>query len=83
MKNLGEQFLHQKDSKLHTSEPVEKTKERLEQKGEKVSQKPADKIEAHLNRIKDIFNPDPLEKHPDFDRKERNINIVIKSFMLY
>ena len=76
MENFGEQFLHQKDSKFHTSEPIEKTKERLEQKGEKVSQKPADKIEAHLSRLKDVFNPDPLENHPDFDRKERNINML-------
>ncbi len=76
---LGEQFLHQKDSKLHTTKPVEKTKDRLKQKGEKVSQKPADKIEAHLNRVKDIFNPDLLEKHPDFDRKERNVNMLKKN----
>lgn len=44
MPNFGEQFLHQKDSKLHTSKPVEHEKQRKERKGEDTSQKPADKI---------------------------------------
>ena len=79
MEKFGEQFLHQKDSKLHTTEPIENTQARLKGKGEKVSQKPADKIEAYLSRLKDIFNPDSLEKHPDFDRKERNINMLKKN----
>ena len=79
MEKLGEQFLHQKDSKLHTTKPIEKTQARLKSKGEKISQKPVDKIEAHLNRIEDIFNPDSLKHHKDFDRKERNINLLKKN----
>ena len=74
MPKHGEQFLHQKDPKLHTTEPIENTQARLKSKEEKTSQKPADKIEAHLTRLKDILNPESLEKHQDFDRKERNIN---------
>ncbi len=44
MPNFGEQFLHQKDSKLHTSKAVEHEKQRKEIKGEETSQKPADKL---------------------------------------
>ena len=51
MLNFGEQFLHQKDSKLHTSKPVEHEKEREEIKGEETSQKPADKIADWLEVI--------------------------------
>lgn len=79
MPKHGEQFLHQKDSKLHTTEPIENTQARLKSKEEKTSQKPADKIEAHLTRLKDILNPESLEKHQDFDRKERNINMLKKN----
>ena len=57
---LGAQFLHQKDSKLHTSPPVESTQERLKARGEDTSQKPADKIDAYLERFKDVLNPEPL-----------------------
>jgi hypothetical protein len=48
MNNFGEQFLHQKDQKLHASQPVEHEKTRLERKGEEVSSKPADKISDWL-----------------------------------
>ncbi|MDP2812397.1 MAG: hypothetical protein Q8O32_01765, partial [bacterium] len=51
MPNFGEQFLHQKDSKLHISQPVEHEKERKEVKGEETSQKPADKIADWLEVI--------------------------------
>jgi hypothetical protein len=52
MSNFGEQFLHQKDPKLHTSSSVEhemkrrKTREGRKQKDDRdvISQKPADKI---------------------------------------
>lgn len=44
MPNFGEQFLHQKDSKLHTSKAVEHEKQRKELKGEETSQKPAEKL---------------------------------------
>lgn len=44
MPNFGEQFLHQKDSKLHTSKAVEHEKQRKELKGEATSQKPAEKL---------------------------------------
>lgn len=51
MENFGEQFLHQKDTKLHTSEPVEHEVERRKRVEEKVSQKPADKIADWLKII--------------------------------
>jgi hypothetical protein len=48
---FGEQFIHQKEPKLHTSEPVEHEQERLKRRGEKISQKPAEKISAWLRVI--------------------------------
>ena len=39
MENFGEQFLHKRDPKLHTSEAVEHEKERLEARDEETSQK--------------------------------------------
>ena len=76
MERRGEEFLHKRNPKLHTEELIEKTRERRILKGEKVSQKPAEKISAYLNRIEKILHPDPLKEHPDFNRKERNINII-------
>ncbi|MDD4995537.1 MAG: hypothetical protein PHW53_03690, partial [Patescibacteria group bacterium] len=48
----GEQFLHQKFSELHTTEPVEREQERKKRKGEEVSVKPAEKIADFLEVIK-------------------------------
>lgn len=73
---FGEQFLHQQGTRLHTSEAVEKTQKRLKDRGERISQKPADKIAAYLERLENIFNPEPLEKHPNFDRRERNLELL-------
>lgn len=42
--NFGEKFLHQKDSELHLSEPVEHEQSRKELIGEKTTQVPAEKI---------------------------------------
>jgi len=52
MPNFGEQFLHQKDSKLHTSQPVEHEQTRRKRKGEKTSQKPADKLVDFMEVLK-------------------------------
>ncbi|MCX6794653.1 MAG: hypothetical protein NTY31_01490 [Candidatus Falkowbacteria bacterium] len=60
MKNFGEQFLSQKDTKLHTSQPVEyeaerrKIKEDYKDKKEKeiLLQKPADKVEPEKDKEK-------------------------------
>ncbi len=69
---FGEQFLHKRDSKFHTNEAIEKTKKR---KGVE-SQKPADKIAAHLERLDSVLGPEPLENDSEFNRKERNINVL-------
>src|SRR3989344_2231635 len=82
MEKFGEQFLHQKDPGLHVSPEVERTQERLKARGERISQKPADKIEAYLNRLENIFNPPTLEGRSGFDkidRKERNVSMLKKS----
>lgn len=47
----GEQFLHQKNPKLHLSQPVEHEAYRQEMAGETVSPKPADKIAEWLEVI--------------------------------
>lgn len=44
MKFEGEQFLHQKDQKLHTTEPVEHEQERMRLADESAHQKPAEKL---------------------------------------
>ena len=51
MDESGEQFLHQRDSRLHTTNPVEHEKARKERKGKKTSQKPAKKIANWLKVI--------------------------------
>jgi len=51
MEKFGEQFLHQRDSKLHTTNKVEHEKERRIKKEEKISQKPADKIANWLDVV--------------------------------
>lgn len=78
MKNSGEQFLHKEDSKLHTSQPVEHEKKRLEIRGEKTSQKPADKISNWLEVIERTHtsysdNPRVLERIKNHYHKENVI----------
>lgn len=78
MKNFGEQFLHQKDSKLHTSQPVEHEKKRLEIKGEEISQKPVDKIGDWLEVIEKTHtshtdDPRVLERIKNYYHKENVI----------
>jgi len=51
IKNPGEQFLHEKDQKLHTSGFVEHERKRKKRKGEVISQKPTDKIADWLKVI--------------------------------
>ena len=88
MQESGEEFLHKRNPQLHTTSPIKRTQERLKKRGEKTSQKPVDKIEAYLDRIKDILNPKPFNDDRDFDRRKRNVdflktslyeNVIIKS----
>jgi len=72
---FGEQFLHQKESKLHTSDLVEHEMERKKGKGEKVSQKPADKIADWLKVIERTHlghrdDPRVLERIKDYYHKK-------------
>jgi hypothetical protein len=72
-------FLKQKYD-LHNSEEVEAAALRTEQStGEKVSQKPTDRIQNYLDRLENIIHPPKLENHPDFDRQERNLNLLKNS----
>lgn len=51
METTGEQFLHKRDPKLHTTAPVEHEQARRKQAGEAVSQRPADKIANFLGVV--------------------------------
>lgn len=56
-------FLKKKYANLHTSPEVMKSAERTEyRKGEKVSEKPEDRIENYLNRFKEILDRQDPEK---------------------
>ncbi len=74
----GEEFLHERNPRLHTTEPIENTYKKKNLRGEGISQKPAEKIAAYLDRLEKVLNPESLKKHPDFNRKKRNINIIKK-----
>src|SRR3989344_1866625 len=67
LERFGEQFLHQRDPNLHTSEPVEHEQERKEIAGEATSQKPAEKIANFLSVIEKTHmghreNPEVMER---------------------
>ena len=71
----GESFLHQQDSELHTTEPVEHEQERKKIKGEDVSQKPAEKIDDWLKIIEKTHtshreNPEVAEKIKGYYHRE-------------
>ncbi|MBU0649126.1 hypothetical protein KJ969_03465 [Patescibacteria group bacterium] len=51
MPKFGEQFLHQREPQLHISKPVEWEKGEKKTRGEKVTQKPAEKIADWLKVI--------------------------------
>jgi len=51
MKNIGEQFLHQKNPSLHLSPEVEHEQERRRTRGEETSQKPSKKIEDWMSLL--------------------------------
>jgi hypothetical protein len=80
---FGEQFLHQREPRLHTSGFVEREKKRKKRKGEKVSQKPAEKIADWLKVIEKTHmghrdDPRVLERikrqyHKEYVIKPENI----------
>ena len=75
MENPGEQFLHKKDPKLHTSFPIEHETKRKKARGEEVSQKPADKISDWLEVIKRTHtghreDPEAMERIRNYYHKE-------------
>ena len=43
---------------------------------EKISNNPEDQIQNYLNRLKNVLNPAKREKHPNEDRRERNLNLL-------
>jgi hypothetical protein len=74
----GEQFLHQKDSELHTTAPVEHEQQRKKIVGEETSQKPAEKIADWLSIIEKTHtghreNPEVMEKIKEHYHRENVI----------
>lgn len=79
MPKLGEQFLHQKDSKLHTSQPVEHEQARRKRSGQETSQKPADKLVSFMEVLEKTHlghqdDPRVLERLKDSYHKEHIID---------
>jgi hypothetical protein len=71
MEKSGEQFLHQRDQRLHTSTPVEHEQERRQRAEEEVSQKPADKLAAWMQVLErthmgHMDDPRVLERIKDY-----------------
>ena len=70
------EFLKKK-YELHKAPEVEMAAKAKERKtGEKVSQKPAERIQNYLDRLKNIINPPKLGGRPDFDRQQRNLEML-------
>jgi hypothetical protein len=75
MERFGEKFIHEKDTSLHTSEPVEHEVERRKRRGEKVLQKPAEKIFNWMRVLEKTHmshrdNLDIMEKVKNYYYKE-------------
>lgn len=77
----GPDFLREK-YKLQSSPEVERAKERKEkQTGKKMPEDANTRIQNYLDRFQAVLNPPKLEGHENFDRSQRNIE-MLKS-MLY
>ncbi len=62
---------------LHNAPEVEAAVKREERKtGENIANDPEARIQSYLDRLRNIIEPKELEGHPDFDRKERNLELV-------
>lgn len=71
----GEQFLHRKDSKLHTTGAVEREQNRKRRIGKPVSQKPAEKIASWLEVLERTHighrdDPRVIERIKDYYHRE-------------
>ncbi len=63
--------------KLHDSSEVQAAAQKTQRlTREEISSQPLNRIQNYLDRLDGIINPDPLDGHPDFDRKERNLNML-------
>lgn len=72
----GPEFLKQKYD-LHNSPEVAKSAELTEHRtGEKLPDDAESKIQSYLDRLGNIINPPKLEGHENFDRKERNLEML-------
>lgn len=62
---------------LHKASEVENAAKRTRMRtGEKVPQDPLSRIQNYLDRLSNIVNPPELEGHPNFDRRERNLEML-------
>lgn len=77
----GPEFLKQKYD-LHNSPEVDSAVEKAEhQTGEELPNDPDIRIQAYLDRLEHIINPPKLEGHENFDRKERNVEMLKKAIL--
>lgn len=68
IKNPGGEFIHSKDSKLHTSKEVRHEQKRKKRAGEATSQKPAEKLEAWFKVLEKTHG----HKEPGVQERIRN-----------
>lgn len=75
----GPEFLKQKYD-LHNSEEVGAADDRTEQRtDERVAHDAESRIQNYLDRLQNILHPAKLEGHENFDRGERNIEMLKNS----
>lgn len=62
---------------LHKSPEVENVAKRTRMRtGEKIPQDPSARIQNYLDRLNNIINPPQLEGHPNFDKRQRNLEML-------
>jgi len=84
MKNpefLQQKYSLKKSKEVKHTADVLKSREKIQaekedREPEKISKAPSARIQAYLDRLDHVFNPPKLEKHPSFNRQERNLSIM-------
>lgn len=72
-------FLREKYN-IQSSPEVEKAVKAKERKSkEKLSKAPEERIQTYLDRLQNIIYPPKLKRKPDFDRKQRNLELLKQS----
>ncbi len=71
----GARFLKEKYN-LHTAPEVERAVRRKKAQGTQIENKPLPRVQVYLDRLSKALNPQELENHDGFDRRERNLRML-------